>query len=614
MDRLEQCYFVPVIRVIRDNLEEGSFDSQADFLEALFDSYIRESGKGFDTSLANKWIKGTAKLSSDICKYYRRNPEHREELIITLEDIVLPSLSDDAKVIQRVYDILERDATISEERKSQLCGNYPCGTASQNAAFLADVLIFAMCRPLAQNLDNTPQERSPAAKSYFSRIQVPEPCEHFCGRDQELAVLHNELMEKDKVFVYGVPGIGKSEFAKTYAQVHRTDYTNIIYLPFSVDLKHTIAALTGIHDRSFESEEERFQNHLRFLRTLKRDSLLLIDNYQPADIRENLLSELLQYRCRILITTRCCLPEKNSIRLKEIQNPDDLFRIATAFYSDAERNANVVSDAIDAVYHHTAAVELVAKLMEKGIPLPDKMMLDLATHGIEDGIADSLIMVKDGHMWEMPFYDHLHQLFSLSKLPPPQREIMRYMSLVPLTGISPRQFGMMLGMENLNGLWEMVERGYIRQAAGNRIALYPLAQQITLADEHPSIRNCKRFLQGVVRESGRAFLDDYRPPLETAENILELAEIDDNAAAASFLLKIFSAMERFHYKNGIWHMYSFLRRFQRDGSFATEEDRYRAECLLEKYDPEFGPEHNIDWRMLHYIGLLSEGPDLSVLT
>ena len=610
---MEQCYFVPVIRIIRDNLEEGSFDSQADFLEALFDSYIRESGKGFDTSLANKWMKGTAKLSSDVCKYYRRNQDHHEELKITLEDVILPSLSDDAKVIQRVYEIVEGDVTVSEERKRQLCANYPCRSALQKAAFLADVLVFAMCRPSEQSRSSSLQERSPSAESYFSYVQVPAPCEHFCGRDQELAALHDELMDKDKVFVYGVPGIGKSELAKAYAAEHQTDYTNIIYVPFSVDLKHTIAALPGLNDRPFESEYDRYQDHMRFLRTLKRDSLLVIDNYDPPDIRESTLSELLQYSCRILITTRCCLPGKNNFRVREIQNTDDLFRIAASFYSNAERDEGIVYSAIDAVYHHTTAVELLGKLMEKGIPLPNNMLLGITAQGIQDNHADVLIMMKDGQMMEMSLFDHMHSLFSYSELPQTQRDMIRYMSLVPLTGIPPRQFGICAGLSDLNELWELVERGYLIQIPGNRIALYPLAQQVAVISERPGYRNCQKFIRGIVRSCSAAYQEEYDGMFKTAENVLELAEMDDKSAAASFLLNIFSSMEIWEYKDGMRHLYSFLRQFVHQGFFTDNQEQVQAQYLLEKYRSEFSGEGKIDWRMLHYMQLLDEGPDLSVL-
>ena len=100
---------------------------------------------------------------------------------------------------------------------------------------------------------------------------------------------------------------------------------------------------------------------------------------------------------------------------------------------------------------------------------------------------------------------------------------------------------------------------------------------------------------------------------KTAENVLELAEMDDKSAAASFLLNIFSSMELWDYRDEMWHLYSFLLQFVHQGFFSDNQEQVQAQYLLEKYRSEFSGEGKIDWRTLHYMKLLDEGPDLSVL-
>ena len=74
---------------------------------------------------------------------------------------------------------------------------------------------------------------SPAVLNYIMDSEVPKPCRHFLGRENELEKLHAILEENIKVFLYGIAGIGKSELAKAYAKTYRKEYTNILYLMYS---------------------------------------------------------------------------------------------------------------------------------------------------------------------------------------------------------------------------------------------------------------------------------------------------------------------------------------------------------------------------------------------
>ena len=84
---------------------------------------------------------------------------------------------------------------------------------------------------------------------------VPRPCRHFCGRDKELAALHEALLQNGKVFLHGIPGVGKSELAKAYAKEHRKEYINILYLTYTGDLKRDIAELIFAGDLPSEDTD-----------------------------------------------------------------------------------------------------------------------------------------------------------------------------------------------------------------------------------------------------------------------------------------------------------------------------------------------------------------------
>ena len=176
-------------------------------------------------------------------------------------------------------------------------------------------------------------------------------------------------------FLYGIAGIGKSEMAKAYAKQYKKYYTNILYVEYTGDLHQSVTDMDFTDDLPEDSEEERFRKHNRFLRSLKDDTLLIIDNFNVTATQDSFLSVVLKYRCRVLFTTRSKFDGHCILQLKEIQEPSSLFQLASSFYSEAEEHRTLVEEIIQTVHRHTFAVELAAKLLENGI-LPPKQLLE----------------------------------------------------------------------------------------------------------------------------------------------------------------------------------------------------------------------------------------------
>ena len=95
--------------------------------------------------------------------------------------------------------------------------------------------------------------------------------------------MHELLSSKGKVFLQGIAGIGKSELIKAYAEKFKKEYTNIIYFTYSGNLTKDIANLDFADDiNSNESVKNRFSRHNNFLRRLKEDSLIIVDNFNTT--------------------------------------------------------------------------------------------------------------------------------------------------------------------------------------------------------------------------------------------------------------------------------------------------------------------------------------------
>lgn len=124
-----------------------------------------------------------------------------------IEYYVLPLMYDSAMATQDAHTLLLQDTTISNEVKSNLIVSYPCKTSTDKADFLSGVLFFGMEREFrkrdvkAENLLMA-GSFSPITRDFIFDVKVPRPCRYFCGRETELASLHELLCEHGQAGLY----------------------------------------------------------------------------------------------------------------------------------------------------------------------------------------------------------------------------------------------------------------------------------------------------------------------------------------------------------------------------------------------------------------------------
>lgn len=357
---MQRCDFASIMDIVCGDLIDGSFPNRLDFMGTLFSLFFSESEEEiyYDPSQVNKWFIGVLKPSPAICKFYATSEKHQQELAITLEDVILPCLSDQAMVVQRVYELLVQDTTVSENKKQELCDRREDG----DSVFLAAVLSFGLGRPFVARDIRKPEKnqigsKSPSVQDYIFDADAPKPCRGFCGRDAELENVHAALEQNGKIFLQGIPGIGKSEIAKAYAKNYKKEYTNILYFLYSGSLKRDIAELQFADDRDGEDEDKRFQRHNRFLRTLKEDTLLIIDNFNTTAAQEDLLPVVMKYRCKILFTTKSNFAEQPCVTVEEISDHTVLYELFASHYRDADSHRTTVEAIMETVHYHNRQQE-----------------------------------------------------------------------------------------------------------------------------------------------------------------------------------------------------------------------------------------------------------------
>lgn len=589
---MERCDFSSIITTVRKYIGDDRGMNQIDLLYELFEGFLEEESSqdfDFDNGLVCRWFNGQARISPRISGYYLHT-DNRNRLADDIETNILPLMCDSAMAIQEIYKILIQDGTISDQKKEQLTQDYPCHTSEEQAAFLASVLCFGMERTFVKRNAATKKllaagTLSPVISDFVYNGEVPKACAHFCGRNQELSTLHELISEKRIIFLQGIAGIGKSELAKAYARAYRKDYTNILYLTYSGDLRQDIIDLDFVDDLPEDTEEDRFRKHNRFLRSLKEDTLLIIDNFNTTAGKDAFFSVLLKYRCRILFTTRSRFDNYASFNLGEISDPDALLSLMGYFYSDAKRKQSILKQIIQTVHSHTLAVELSAWLLETGILEPQELLARLQVEKSALGATDTIDIVKDGQSRKATYYEHIHTLFSLYRLSEEELDIMRGLIFVPVSGVSGRLYANWMKLSDMNRINDLIEKGFVQTQSGRQISLHPMIQEVAIDETRPSVNNSAVLLdslQTICLLHGHD-VTWYKPLFLTIENIIREIADDNTPAYLSFLEDVFPYMEKYHYTAGMELIIGKLSGLLTDETVGRSTDRavlldYRAAC------------------------------------
>ena len=213
---MKYCVFGNVLKIIMAALRDDGRDNQVSVVMKVFHSFY-ESNYDFsiDPSLISRWVNGKKPVSPEIKQYYL-NPEKSDKLTEDHRKAVLPDVLDLDILVRSLYELLMEDNFISERKKNELSSGYPYDCDDDKSAFVGRILLYTLERK-EYSTDNAPV----LAGNVHDRVigaEVPPPCKTFCGRDKELEGLHKILTCGAKIFVTGIPGIGKSEFIKAYAR------------------------------------------------------------------------------------------------------------------------------------------------------------------------------------------------------------------------------------------------------------------------------------------------------------------------------------------------------------------------------------------------------------
>lgn len=555
---MERLDFASVMAVIRRNINDDRCPNQGDLIWTLFRDVAEDENSymDFDNGQVCRWLSGIARVSPVVSAYYGKNV-NRRKLAQRIEKDILPMMPDCAMAVQELRDLIMQAPNVSTQKKADLTEACSYEEEEDMAIFMMDVLCFAMelrfeKRDIRKKQLIATGSLSPVVVDYIFDTDIPRPCQWFLGRERELERLHSLLTDNSKVFLHGIPGIGKSELAKAYAKQHSKEYTNVIYMNYVGDLKQNIIDLDFADDLPNEDREGKFKRHNRFLRSLREDTLIIVDNFNAVEAQDSLLDVIMKYRCRVLFTTRSRYETQPSMELFELHS-DALCELMIRLFPKGEKRTELLQRIITLLHRHTFAVELAARLLAKGIHSPGGLLSKLEKEKASMDASDLIGTMKDGFAKRATYYDHIHSLFALSKLSKRKREALRDLTMIPEKGISCRAFSHWIGHRNMNELNDLITLGLLQPKNHMEILIHPMIREVCTVELKPSVKKCSMLLQSLETISLAYGIEfrNYRPILSTMDKVIEMIEIDDVPQYLRFLGNVFQFMEKYQHRIGM---------------------------------------------------------------
>ncbi len=481
--------FANTISILLENKKKTY--QQHQLVRSLFSAYLNDelsSGEIYaeDNTMYSRWCTGARPIPMEILRIYEEN-----NFEVMEEDFR-------CKIIQNLINESQARSQMEEliNDSRNIIGNKTADemlALTDNAAFFVAAIRYAILSDHEHS-----GLFSPDLSDTIQNSRLPSITEEFVGRKNELKECGKLLQERPTLFISGVAGIGKSEFAKYYADKNRKKYTNIIYLYYAGDLKKSIAGMEFEDDTSEMTEETLFDRHYKTLKKLHHDSLIILDNFNVLPKDDSFFREFAQNDFQLLITTRCRPTQYPIMELKELVADTELPELFYRLCPSATENTLATKQIIQTVHSHTLTVVLSALSLSASGMEAEELLYELQTCGLSIASSEAVELYKDGDYTDGLMAEHLRKLLQLGKLSDPCLDVLRNLSLLSASGVLKNAFKNWLKLPSLNDVNYLAKYGFIHDDKENRkISLHPLIREIVALETLPSVSNCHTLLDSL---------------------------------------------------------------------------------------------------------------------
>ena len=309
-----------------------------------------------------------------------------------------------------------------------------------------------------QNADELITALEEAAKTAEEKIYLisdyPYPNANFIGRQEELYKIESAFKNDIKtVFLHGFGGIGKSELAKKYAQIHKTDYDAILFLSYEDSLEELV------NDIDIQNYNENSgDNHNKVLKRVlsKQKILLIIDNFDIEIDEDAYLDRFLRLNADIIFTTRTDFSElsignSKQINIENLKSKEliSLFEKESGITFD-ESDRSIVDSVLKRYNYYTLIVPILAKQL-----VASGWSLDTLNEKTKQGLkafesTEKIVIQKDGLPYRKTGLDLMRATFRMVKLSDIQKQVLINLYFLRFVSINKEEYRKYLQKDNEN--------------------------------------------------------------------------------------------------------------------------------------------------------------------
>lgn len=433
---------------------------------------------------------------------------------------------------------------------------------------------------------------SPDLSDILLSNKLPSVNRNFLGRKEQLKIVSKTLQENNLVFITGTAGMGKNELAKTYAKKNEKKYTNIIHLFYDGDLKKCVAQMEISDDTADMSEDMLLDRHMKLLKKLHSDSLIIIDNFNVLPKEDAFFKEFIKLNCKILVTSRCNISQYETVKVSEMDTDTELVELFYKHCPSAKGSEDVVKDIIQTVGCHTLTVCLSALSLTASGMEPEELLAELRTCGLNIASGEDVELYKDDDFTNGLMIEHLRKLLQLGKLSNQQLDILRNLSLLPVAGILKNSFKNWMRLDNLADVNHLIKYGFINEDTDNKkISLHPLLQEVISIETIPTVTACRTLLNSLHLVCLAHGLELRRPEniIASLISVSERIIVDDGAYLLLFLQDMFPYLDKYLVSDYLPKLTDRISYLMEEYKLESPCDRallldYKAECFLLKKD------------------------------
>ena len=529
----------------------------------------------------SRWCTGDRPIPKEILSFY--DNAGFDGIQDNIQDDVIPNLINIPATRELLLELVADSVDVIGTEK-----------ADEFARITDDAeLITALIRyAILNDHDSKHTLLSPDLSDVLLSNRLPSANRYFIGRKEELKAVAKALQDHNPVFITGTAGMGKSELAKTYAKKNEKKYTNIIHLFYDGDLKKSVAHMEFNDDTADMSEEMLFDKHMRILKKLHSDSLIIIDNFNVLPKEDAFFKGFVKLNCKILITSRCNISQYEAIKISEMDADTELVELFYQQCPSAKSSEDVVKEIIQTVGCHTLTVCLSALSLTSSGMEAEELLAELKTCGLNIASGEDVELYKDDDFTDGLMIEHLRKLLQLGKLSNQQLDILRNLSLLPVSGILKNSFKNWMKLDNLTDVNHLIKYGFINEDTDNKkISLHPLLQEVIAIETIPTVTACRTLLDSLHLICLVHGLELRRPEIIIASliNVSDRIVVDDAAYFLLFLQDMFPYLDKYLVSDYLPKLTERISYVMEEYKLESPCDKallldYKAECFLFKKD------------------------------